>query len=89
VGPVTVVASSGSDTLSGFVDFGAGPPDSPLTGSITAASSGIFTGTLTGLGTASEVTAGNFVFYLVDDTRVIAIETDNAQLTLAYFELQQ
>ena len=26
VGPVTV-ASSGSDTLSGFVDFGAGPPD--------------------------------------------------------------
>ncbi len=89
VGPVTVVANSGSDTLSGFVDFGAGPPDSPLTGSVTADANGIFTGTLTGLGIASDASAGNFVFYLVDDARVIAIETDNAQLTLAYFELQQ
>jgi hypothetical protein len=89
VGPVTVVAGSGSDTLSGFVDFGAGPADSALTGSVTAASNGIFTGTLTGLRVASDTTAGNFVFYLVDDTRVIAIETDDAQLTLAYFELQQ
>ncbi len=88
VGPVTAVAGSGTDTLTGFVDFSSAS-DFPVTGSVTAASTGIFTGTLTGLDRASYTTAGNFTFYLVDDTRSLMIETDNAQLTLGYLELQQ
>jgi hypothetical protein len=85
VGPVTVVAGSGANTLAGFVDFGNAASDSPIIGSVTAASSGILTGTLTGLNPTSSATPNNFSFYLVDDTQALMIETDNTQLTLGYF----
>jgi hypothetical protein len=85
VGPITVVAGSGANTLAGFVDFGNAASDSALTGSVTAASTGILTGTLTGLNPASSTTPNSFSFYLVDDTHALMIETDNTQLTLGYF----
>ncbi|HEY1159273.1 MAG TPA: hypothetical protein VGE83_01505, partial [Terracidiphilus sp.] len=88
-GPVTSVADNGTDMLSGFADFGNGFADLAITGSLTASSNGVFTGTLTGLDTASRTTADNFTFYLVDNTRAVGIETDNTQLTLGYFELKQ
>jgi hypothetical protein len=51
-------------------------------------SSGVFTGTITGLGGVSTTSPSVFTYYLVDDTRVVAIETDATQLTLGFFELQ-
>jgi hypothetical protein len=89
VGPVASVADNDTDTLTGFADFGNGAADFPISGSLTAGSNGVFTGTLTGLDAASRTTANDFTFYLVDTTRAVAIETDNAQLTLGYLELQQ
>jgi hypothetical protein len=85
IGSVAAVADNGSDTATGFAD----PGDFAISGSFTAASNGVFTGALTGLDAASPTTANNFTFYLVDNTRAVAIETDNAQLTLGYLELQQ
>jgi hypothetical protein len=49
----------------------------------------VFTGTLTGFDAQSRTTANSFTLYLVDDTRAVAIETDNTQLTLGYLELRQ
>jgi hypothetical protein len=88
-GSVTSVAMSGSDALAGFAGTGIGAADFAITGSLTPASNGVFTGTLTGLDVASPTKANSFTFYLVDNTRAVAIETDNSQLTLGYFELQQ
>ncbi len=89
LGPITAVAGSGVDTLTGFVDYGTGATDFPVTGSVTAASTGIFTGTLTGLNVASYTSPDNFTFYLVNSAQALMIETDNAQLTLGYLALQQ
>jgi hypothetical protein len=89
LGPVTAVAGNGTGTLTGFVDFGDTAPDFGLSGSFTAGANGVFTGTLTGLDAVSTTTANNFTFYLVDGTRIVAIETDSTQLTLGYLELQQ
>ncbi len=84
VGPISVAAGTGTDTLSGFVDFGNAATDVPVTGSLTTTSTGIFTGTLAGLDAVTFATPNNFAFYLVDNTQALMIETDNAQLTLGY-----
>lgn len=56
-----------------------------VSGTFTAASSGVFTpGTLTGLDVTTSTNSDTFVYYVVDTTRVIAIEADPNQLTLAY-----
>ncbi len=89
LGPVTAVSGSSSDTLTGFADFGNGATDFPVSGSVTASPSGVFTGTVSGLNAASYTTSDNFTFYLVDNTRSVLIETDNTQLTVGYLELQQ
>lgn len=89
VGAITSVAGDGTDTLSGFADGGNGTADFAISGSFTPGANGVFTGTLSGLDTASRATANDFTFYLVDNTRAIAIETDNSQLTLGYLQLQQ
>jgi hypothetical protein len=99
VGPVT---ADGTASITGFADynwlFSEGPyPDSPVAGSFTAASSGVFTGTVTGLDADSCTVFGlgagcsndAFSYYLIDATGDnIAIETDPNQVTLGYF-LQQ
>jgi hypothetical protein len=90
VGPVT---ADGISFLAGFLDINEVTPtsDVTLTGNFVANSSGIFTGTITGIDSVSSGNADNFTFYLVDDTKVVAIETDANpnQLTLGYFSLQQ
>jgi hypothetical protein len=60
-----------------------------VSGTFTAAASGIFTGTLTGLDVTTVTNGDAFAYYLVDPTRVIGIETDPNQLTLGFFLLQQ
>jgi hypothetical protein len=90
VGSVTAVAGgNGVDTLAGFADSGNGNADFAITGNLTASSNGVFTGTLTGLDPTSRTTENDFAFYLADNTRAVAIETDNTQLTLGYLELLQ
>ena len=84
VGPITATAGTGTDTLTGFVDFGNAAPDVPVTGSVTTSSTGILTGTLAGLNSAAYTMPDNFAFYLVDSTQGLMIETDNTQLTLGY-----
>jgi hypothetical protein len=100
VGPVT---ADGTASITGFADYnwvfteGAPFADSPVAGSFTAASSGVFTGTITGLdadncsvfGVGAGCSNDAFSYYLIDATGDnIAIETDPNQVTLGYF-LQQ
>lgn len=99
VGPVQ---ADGKGTLTGFVDlnwfngivYGFSPaftvptPDLPVSGAFSAASSGVFTGTVTGLDVPASANQDAFTYYLIDTTRAVAIETDPNQLTLGYFELQ-
>ena len=102
---VGLVSAEGVGTFAGFVDINwFGPPatatDQPVAGTFvttgTAASNGIFSGTITGLDVTSCTTFGGsgctadvFNYYLIDATGDnIAIETDFNQLTLGYFAQQ-
>jgi hypothetical protein len=72
-------------------------PNAPVLGTFTANANGVFQGTVTGLdvntctlfGTGTGCTNDAFVYYLIDTTKVIAIETDTNQMTLGLFTLQQ
>ena len=91
VGPVTA-GSSGS--FAGTVDLNwlfhtGAAPDLTVSGTFTASSSGAFTGTITGLDVNSPTNNDAFTYYIIDTTKVVAIETDSNQLTLVYFEIQQ
>ena len=88
VGSITSVAEDGTDALGGFADGGNAAEDFAISGSFTPTANGVFTGTFTGLDAASRTTANNFTLYLVDDTRAVAIETDDSQLMLGYLQLQ-
>lgn len=89
VGPVT---SDGVSLLNGTIDLNAlnsGQQSGiALTDSYSLLSaSGILTGTITGLDLGG--LQDSYAYYLVDTTKVVAIETDPNQMTLGYFELQQ
>jgi hypothetical protein len=103
VGPIT---ANGAASLTGSVDLnwllGSNPnstfSDSPVSGSFTSSSSGVFTGNINGLDVtsctvynASGAGCSNdvFVYYVIDNTKAIAIETDQNQLTLGEFTLEQ
>jgi hypothetical protein len=100
IGTVTVDGTSSS--LTGFLDLNGilGTPLTPtpgtaggVTGTFTANTNGVFTGTMTGSDTVSATTADKFTFYLIGATSgasvgAIGIENDTEQLTLATFELQ-
>jgi len=90
VGAVTA-DGVGSLTGAGTVDlnwiFNTGPtPGLNLSGAFTARPTGVFTGTITGMDAAAPTTQSSFTYYLVDTTKVVAIETDKNQLTLGLFE---
>jgi hypothetical protein len=92
VGPVT--AGTGSLTGTSTIDRNYGtPPTTPtpgisVSGTFTS-SSGVLTGTITGLEVPPpNSTPGNFTYYIVDSTKVVAIQTDTAQWTLINFELK-
>ena len=89
VGMVTAAVDSGVGALTGFADSGDGAADFALAGGFTPDASGVFTGTLSGLDAASRATVNSMTFYLVDNSRAVAIETDNSQLTLGFMQLQQ
>jgi hypothetical protein len=96
VGPVT----TGTGTFSGFADLNwlnATPTqtaDLTVAGAFTAPSSGVSTGTgntITGLDVTTAANADAFDYYVVDSTRVIALDVDAnlSQLDLAFFEATQ
>lgn len=76
----------------GFTDINAfftPTPDVTLSGTFTAAASGVFTGTITGLDVTTGANADAFSYYMVDSTGDnIMIETDPNQVTLGYFAQQ-
>lgn len=92
---IGIIAGDGKSALTGAVDqnapFIVGQiPKVTVSGTFTPFSSGVFIDGLTGL----DVTLGPsqtdvFTYYVIDTTRVVAIETDPNQLTLGYFELKQ
>jgi hypothetical protein len=86
VGPVT---ADGVGAFSGTVDLNdttAQTPALPVSGTFVTDASGDFTGTITGLDVTTPTNADAFTYYLVDTTKVVAIETDTNQITLGYFE---
>jgi hypothetical protein len=91
-GPIT---ADGTGDLAGFADFNqisgipSGQNDLSFSGNFVANANCVFTGQISGLNLLSPSTPDNFTYYLVDKTRAVFIETDNTQLTLGYFILQQ
>jgi hypothetical protein len=83
VGPVTVASNS----FTGFTDYtiqgGTPTPNVSLTGTETSATSTL---ALTGLNAASAQTSNTYFYLPIDNTRVIAIETDGKQLGLLLLE---
>jgi hypothetical protein len=82
VGLLLAAPGSGADDVAGFADANGGQADFAVSGSFTPAANGVFPGTLTGFNPAAATTADTFTVYMVDNTQGLAIETDNAQLTL-------
>ena len=60
-----------------------------VSGAFTADASGVFTGTITGLDIDTPANVDAFTYYVIDPTKVVAIETDGNQLTIVKFALQQ
>ncbi|HYA47994.1 MAG TPA: hypothetical protein VEE87_00335 [archaeon] len=54
-----------------------------------SAGAGDFTDGMKGLDVTTATNKDFFTYYVIDTTRIFAIETDPMQLTLGYFELQQ
>ena len=91
---VGTATSDGVSAVTGTFDqnvlFGAQTAGLPLTDGFSAVdASGFLTGTMTGLDATTSTNQDAFTYYLIDTTKVVAIETDPNQLTLGYFELQQ
>jgi hypothetical protein len=88
VGPITATSS-----LAGTVDLNnfsvAQTADLSVSGTFTANANGAFTGTITGLDVTTATNADVFVYYLIDTTKLFAIETDTNQITLGFFTLDQ
>jgi hypothetical protein len=91
---VGTATSDGVSAVTGTFDqnvlFGAQTAGLPLTDGFSVVDpSGFLTGTMTGLDATTSTNQDAFTYYVIDTTRVVAIETDPNQLTLGYFELQQ
>jgi hypothetical protein len=100
---IGTVTADGTGAFTGFLDLNGilGTPLTPtpgkaggVTGTFTTNTSGVFTGTITGIDTVTAGTPDDFTFYLIGATSgasvgVIGIENDDEQLTLGTFQLQQ
>jgi hypothetical protein len=91
---VGAVKADGVGALTGSVDQNSLFTGSPtagvkLTGDLVADQSGVFTTNtgITGLDVLNPANQDVFTYYLIDNQRAVAIETDPNQLTLGYFEL--
>lgn len=83
------VIADGTSALAGTMDtnyFFVPTSSEPLTGAYTFASNGRFTGTLT---EGAAFSSSAMAFYLVDNTRVVFIETDTTQPAIGVFRLQE
>ena len=85
VGTATVSASSGTNTLAGYVDTSNGKVDQNFTGSFTPSANGVFQGTLDSLYPLPGGAAELFTLYLVDSTHGFAVETDDTGVALVEF----
>lgn len=91
IGPISADGTSAlaSPASTGF-DLNARSQSAPVSnatvsGTFTGSADGVFSpGTLTGLDVTTSTNSDVFVYYVVDTTRVIGIETDANQLTLAF-----
>jgi hypothetical protein len=87
----TITATGSSGIFSGAADLNwltsaAPSPGLSISGALTPAANGIFTGTITGLDVTTPSNNDEFNLYMIDPTGdAIAIETDSNQLTLIYF----
>jgi hypothetical protein len=92
IGQISATGSSG--TFSGAVDLNwllsPGPaPGLSVSGTLTPAANGIFTGTITGLDVTTPTNSDQFNFYLIDPAGdALAIETDSNQVTLVFLNQQ-
>jgi hypothetical protein len=92
VGPVS--AGTGSLTGTDTIDQNYGSPPTPtpaisVSGTFAPFASDVLTGTVTGLEVLPQnANVPTFTYYIVDATKVLAIETDTNQLTLISFELK-
>jgi hypothetical protein len=89
LGSVASAASNTTDTLTGFADLNNLAADFAVSGDVTAAANGVFSGTFTGFNATLPTTPNSFTLYLVNSTQAIAIETDNTHLILGNLGLQQ
>jgi hypothetical protein len=85
-GSLTATPGRVSTALSGFADYGNNAADFAIGGTLTPATDGILEGTLTGFNPDARNTPASFTLYLVDGSRGILIETDNAALTLGQLQ---
>lgn len=95
-GRINSTPSGNTDTFSGYADLGHGAYDFALSGTVSAAGSGIFQGQLTGLngivGSSPQPASSlpnAITIYLIDNTQAIVMETDNTQLLLGRLQLTQ
>ena len=91
VGPISADGVGTLSSTTGIDLNWLGAPLAPgvaVSGTFTAAGSGVFPGTLQGLD-ISGGTIESYTYYLVDTTRVVAIEVDGTQWGLGTLELQQ
>lgn len=89
VGPVTAAALAFSGTVDLNYFSVSQTVDLPVSGTFAANPNGAFTGTITGLDVTTPTNADVFVYYLIDPTKVFAIETDTNQLTFGFLTLEQ
>lgn len=86
---VGTVSADGVGTFAGFLDVNktfVPASNLALSGTFAAGSTnGVLTGTITG---PVLTTPQTFTYYVADPTLIVAIENDNVQLTLGYFESQ-
>ncbi len=90
VGPVT---ADGAGSATGSVDLNdlavAQNTGLPVSATFASNTNGAFTGKIMGLDVTANSNNDVFAYYVIDTTKVIAIETDQNQLTLALFTLEQ
>jgi hypothetical protein len=82
-GQLNSVASGGTDSLTGFADSNTSS-DFGVSGSFIDQSSGVLTGSITGLNPTNSSTEDPFALYVIDSNRAVAIETDRNLTTLLY-----
>lgn len=90
---VGLITADGAGSATGSVDLNdlaVGQNTSlPVSATFSSNTNGAFTGKIMGMDVTTNSNDDVFAYYVIDTTKVIAIETDQNQLTLALFTLEQ